>query len=227
MLTLENVCYSYISRSQRNDVLRGVSYTFEPGTFYAIQGPSGSGKSTLLSLLALLDRPTAGEILFAGRPVSAIDPDAYRSRHVAMVFQQFNLLPFMTVLENAAYPAELLGKPQQTARGEAARLLGMVGLDAKYHRRMPRQLSGGEQQRVAIARALCSGAQVILADEPTGSLDEANSRNIAELLQSLSREHGRTVIMVTHDEEMAAYADVRLHMQAGQLRRRSAADRGQ
>lgn len=218
MLTLDNVFYSYMNRKARNDVLNGVSYSFEHGRFYAIQGPSGSGKSTLLSLLARLDEPTSGSISINGHSIRAINPDEYRSRHVAMVFQQFNLLPFMTVLENVAYPAELLGKSQQAAQAEAVRLLSLVGLDITYHDRMPRQLSGGEQQRVAIARALCSGAQIILADEPTGSLDEANSRNIALLLQELARKHGRTVIMVTHDGEMAAFADVQLHMQAGQLR---------
>ena len=218
MLTLDNVCYSYMNCKARNDVLRGVSYSFEDGRFYAIQGPSGSGKSTLLSLLARLDEPTSGSVSINGHSIRAINPDEYRSRHVAMVFQQFNLLPFMTVLENAAYPAGLLGKSQQAAQAEAARLLSLVGLDATYHDRMPRQLSGGEQQRVAIARALCSGAKIILADEPTGSLDEANSRNIALLLQELARKHGRTVIMVTHDGEMAAFADVQLHMQAGLLR---------
>lgn len=218
MLTLDNVYYSYVNRKARNDVLQGVSYSFDADRFYAIQGPSGSGKSTLLSLLARLDEPTSGSISMNGHSIHTINPDEYRSRHVAMVFQQFNLLPFMTVLENAAYPAELLGKSHREAKAEAARLLSLVGLDATYHDRMPRQLSGGEQQRAAIARTLCSGAQIILADEPTGSLDEANSRNIALLLQALTRMHGCTVIMVTHDGEMAAFADVQLHMQAGQLR---------
>ena len=134
-----------------------------------------------------------------------------------MVFQHFDLLPFMTVLENVAYPAELLGKSQQATQAEAVRPFSLVGLGTTYHDRMPRQLSGGEQQRVAIARALCSGAQIILDDEPTSSLDEVNSRNIA-LLQELARKHGRTVIIVTHDGAMATFADVQLHMHAGQLR---------
>lgn len=218
MLTLDNVFYSYTNRKARNDVLLGISYSFDAGRFYAIQGPSGSGKSTLLSLLARLDEPTSGSISISGHSIRTFNPDEYRGRHVAIVFQHFNLLPFMTVLENVAYPAELLGKSQQAAQAEAIHLLSLVGLDTTYHDRIPRQLSGGEQQRVAIARALCSGAQIILADEPTGSLDEANSRNIAQLLQELARKHGRTVIMVTHDGEMAAFADVKLHMQAGQLR---------
>lgn len=217
MLTLENVCYSYINRNQRNDVLKGVSYTFEPGMFYAIQGPSGSGKSTLLSLLARLDEPTMGSISLDGQAIQTISPDECRSRHIAMVFQQFNLLPFMTVLENTAYPAELLGKSSQEAQKDAKQLLRKVGLGEEYHHRMPRQLSGGEQQRVAIARALSSGARIILADEPTGSLDEDNSRNIVQLLHNLAHQDGRTVIMVTHDAEMAAYADLQLHMHDGKL----------
>lgn len=217
MLNLENVCYSYINRNQRNDVLKGVSYTFEPGMFYAIQGPSGSGKSTLLSLLARLDEPTMGSISLDGQAIQTISPDEYRSRHIAMVFQQFNLLPFMTVLENAAYPAELLGKSSQEAQKDAKQLLRKVGLGEEYHHRMPRQLSGGEQQRVAIARALSSGARIILADEPTGSLDEDNSLNIVHLLHNLAHQDGRTVIMVTHDAEMAAYADLQLHMHDGKL----------
>lgn len=217
MLNLENVCYSYINRNQRNDVLKGVSYTFEPGMFYAIQGPSGSGKSTLLSLLAKLDEPTLGSISLDGQAIQTNSPDEYRSRHIAMVFQQFNLLPFMTVLENTAYPAELLGKSSQEAQKDAKQLLRKVGLGEEYHHRMPRQLSGGEQQRVAIARALCSGARIILADEPTGSLDEDNSRIIVQLLHNLAHQDGRTVIMVTHDAEMAAYADLQLHMHDGKL----------
>lgn len=217
MLNLDSLSYSYVNRSQRNDVLKGVSYTFEPGMFYAIQGPSGSGKSTLLSLLARLDEPTMGSISLDGQAIQTISPDEYRSRHIAMVFQQFNLLPFMTVLENAAYPAELLGKSSQEAQKDAKQLLRKVGLGEEYHHRMPRQLSGGEQQRVAIARALSSGARIILADEPTGSLDEDNSRNIVHLLHNLAHQDGRTVIMVTHDAEMAAYADLQLHMYDGKL----------
>lgn len=217
MLNLENVCYSYINRNQRNDVLKGVSYAFEQGMFYAIQGPSGSGKSTLLSLLARLDEPTSGSISLDGQAIHTIAPDEYRSRHVAMVFQQFNLLPFMTALENAAYPAELLGKSSREAQKDAKQLLCKVGLGEEHHHRMPRQLSGGEQQRVAIARALCSGARIILADEPTGSLDEENSRNIVKLLHNLAHQDGRTVVMVTHDAEMAAYADAQLFMHDGRL----------
>ncbi len=217
MLNVQNVSYSYTTGKRRVDVLKDVSFSFAPATLYAIQGPSGSGKSTLLSLLAGLDAPKEGKILLDDMPIENIPPDEYRSRKVAMIFQKHNLLPFMTVEENAAYPAVLQQKPREEANKEAVTYLKSVAIDEKLFKRMPHDLSGGEQQRVAIARALCSKAEIILADEPTGSLDSENGHNILSILSELAHHDGRCVILVTHDGEMAAKADVILAMKDGQI----------
>lgn len=217
MLTLENVSYSYFGRSGRVDVLHGVSCTFEEGKFYTIQGPSGCGKSTMLSLMAALDAPQEGEICFEGTPLKDIKTAQYRRNCVTTIFQKFNLLPYATVIENVMYPQLLNGATSADARKAAAEYLGKVDIVEKLHGRLPRNLSGGEQQRVAIARALAAGTKVILADEPTGNLDEDNSRRIVKILASLACDEGRTVIMVTHDSELAHEADVMYSLHGGQL----------
>ena len=217
MLTLDNVSYSYFGRSGRVDVLHSVSCTFEAGRFYTIQGPSGCGKSTMLSLMAALDAPQEGEIRFDGTPLKDIRTAQYRRNCVTTIFQKFNLLLYATVIENVMYPLLLNGAKPDDARKAAADCLSKVDIGGKFHSRLPRNLSGGEQQRVAIARALAAGAKVILADEPTGNLDEDNSRRVVELLARLAREEGRTVIMVTHDNELAQKADVLYSLRGGKL----------
>ena len=217
MLTLNNVSYSYFGRSGRVDVLHGVSCTFEEGKFYTIQGPSGCGKSTMLSLMAALDAPQEGEICFDGTPLKDIKTAQYRRNCVTTIFQKFNLLPYATVIENVMYPLLLNGAKPADARKAAAECLSKVEIGEKFHSRLPKNLSGGEQQRVAIARALAAGAKVILADEPTGNLDEENSRRVVEILARLAREEGRTVIMVTHDGELAQEADVMFSLRGGKL----------
>lgn len=217
MLTLENVSYSYFGRSGRVDVLHGVSCTFEEGKFYTIQGPSGCGKSTMLSLMAALDAPQKGEISFDGTPLKDIKTAQYRRNCVATIFQKFNLLPYATVIENVMYPLLLNSAKPADARKAAAECLSKVEIGEKFHSRLPKNLSGGEQQRVAIARALAAGAKIIMADEPTGNLDEDNSRRVVELLARLAREEGRTVIMVTHDGELAQKADVMFSLRGGRL----------
>ena len=217
MLTLEKVSYSYFGRSGRVDVLHGVSCTFEGGKFYTIQGPSGCGKSTMLSLMAALDAPQEGDICFDGTPLKDIKHSQYRRNCVTTIFQKFNLLPYATVIENVMYPQLLNGAKAADARKVAAECLSKVDIDEKFHARLPKNLSGGEQQRVAIARALAAGAKVILADEPTGNLDEDNSRRVVEILARLAREEGRTVIMVTHDGELAQEADVMFSLRGGKL----------
>ena len=217
MLTLDNVSYSYFGRSGRVDVLHGVSCTFEEGKFYTIQGPSGCGKSTMLSLMAALDAPQEGQICFAGTPLKDIRTAQYRRNCVTTIFQKFNLLPYATVLENVMYPLLLNGAKAVDARKAASECLAKVDIGGKFHARLPKNLSGGEQQRVAIARALAAGARVILADEPTGNLDEDNSRRVVALLARLAREEGRTVIMVTHDGELAREADVMFSLRGGTL----------
>ncbi|MCL4261561.1 MAG: ATP-binding cassette domain-containing protein [Anaerolineae bacterium] len=188
--------------------LHGVDLTIQPGEFVALVGPSGSGKSTLLNLLGGLDRPSGGELWLNGLALHSAD-DKQRTRHrreqLGFIFQSFNLLPKLTALENTAVPLMLNGVPKAEREARAAALLEKVGLGHRLHH-YPTELSGGEQQRVAIARALIHNPALILADEPTGNLDSATGAEVMALLQQLNQEQGITLIVVTHDEEVAAYA---------------------
>ena len=214
-LTLDKVTYTY--KNAKKPAVSGISFMFEAGQVYAIVGPSGSGKSTLLSLLAGLDLPTEGEIALNGDSLSEIDLDYYRRECISMIFQAFHLFPLLTVTENVCFPMELCGVSPKAAKPRAAELLENVGITKEQMNRFPSKLSGGEQQRVAIARSLASNAKIILADEPTGSLDGANTQNIVEILSGLAHEKGYCVILVTHDLEVAEMADVALRLRDGEL----------
>ncbi len=188
--------------------LRGVSLRVEQGEYLAIGGPSGSGKSTLMNVIGCLDRPGAGRYLLAGHDVSNLDADArafVRNRLLGFVFQGFNLLARTSAIENVELPLAYRGLGARERRRRAARALELVGLGAKLEN-TPNQLSGGQQQRVAIARALVTEPQVLLADEPTGNLDTATTEEILALFQSLHRERGLTIVMVTHEPDVAACA---------------------
>ena len=204
-------------------VLDGVDLEVPSGEILAVLGPSGSGKTTLLGLLAGLDRPSEGEVELAGRALSAMDEDArakLRAETIGFVFQSFQLVPTLTALENVLVPLELLGKPVQTAQreGRAKELLSRVGLaDREGH--YPAQLSGGEQQRVGIARAFAGEPQVLFADEPTGNLDGATGQSIVELLLGLNRERGATLVIVTHDLDLARRANRIVHLARGRIDR--------
>jgi len=195
--------------------LDGVDLEIEAGEFVALEGSSGSGKTTLLQLLGALDRPSAGDIVFEGRDLAALRDRQLaelRLRSFGFVFQQFNLIPTLTAVENV----EVKLVPVGGSRERALQLLGEVGLaDRSDH--LPAHMSGGEQQRVAIARALSVDPRVVLADEPTGNLDTATGREIIELLAGLAAEHGSTVIVATHDVDLAARAPRRLAMRDGQI----------
>ncbi|MDD6189721.1 MAG: ABC transporter ATP-binding protein [Clostridiales bacterium] len=216
-LTLSNVSYKY--RNAENPSVKNASCPFEPGRLYAIVGPSGSGKSTLLSMLAGLDLPTEGDVLFDGKKLRELDLDRYRRESIAMIFQAFQLFPLLTVTENVCYPMELCGVKPKEARERAKLLLDSVGITGDKQKRFPANLSGGEQQRVAIARSLSAGAKTLLADEPTGNLDEANTKNIMEILKALAHDDGCCVIVVTHDPEVAEVSDVVYRMKDGVLSR--------
>ncbi|QFP76570.1 ABC transporter ATP-binding protein [Deinococcus sp. AJ005] len=197
-------------------VLHGVSLSVQPGEVVAVTGPSGSGKSTLLHLLGGLDVPDSGEIWWAGERTDTLDTQARalrRAGRVGLVFQHHYLLEDLNVLDNVMIPCRLAGQGD-TARAHA--LLARVGLSGR-ERSMPEVLSGGERQRVAVARALASGPAVVLADEPTGSLDRANATTVAALLVALAREEGAGVLLVTHDERLAGYADRALHLLDGRF----------
>jgi putative ABC transport system ATP-binding protein len=206
--------------SSRDHVLVIVKHaTFDvgQGEAVAILGASGSGKSTLLGLLAGLDVPTAGRVVIGGTDLFALSEDGraeLRSRMVGFVFQSFQLLPALTALENVMLPLELSGRGDAAAR--ARDVLGRVGL-AERLGHYPRQLSGGEQQRVAVARAFVTEPKVLFADEPTGNLDSVTGEHIIELLFEMNREHGTTLILVTHDPELAKRCDRRLHIAAGEI----------
>ncbi len=214
-LTLDKVMYTY--KNAKKPAVSGISFMFEAGQVYAIVGPSGSGKSTLLSLLAGLDLPTEGEIALNGDSLSEIDLDYYRRECISMIFQAFHLFPLLTVIENVCFPMELCGVSPKAAKPKAAELLESVGITKEQMNRFPSKLSGGEQQRVAIARSLACNAKIILADEPTGSLDGANTQNIVEILSGLAHKKGYCVILVTHDLEVAEMADVALRLRDGAL----------
>lgn len=214
-LKLENICYRYKNAGRL--ALENVSCAFRPGTVSAIVGPSGSGKTTLLSIMAGLDRPSGGRVLLGEADLAGMDLDAYRRKDVSVIFQAFQLFPLLTVLENVCYPMELGGVPVKAARERAGALLESVGIEAEKFRRFPANLSGGEQQRVAIARSLATGAEVLLADEPTGNLDGENSRNVVELLTRLAHEEGYCVVIVTHDPAVAEASDLVYRMADGVL----------
>lgn len=214
-LTLSNVSYYY--NNSKTPAVSNVSCSFEAGKLYAIVGPSGSGKSTLLSMMAGLDKPTEGLIAFNGQSLEELDLDLYRRECISMIFQAFQLLPLLTVLENVCYPMELGGVKPSDARPRAKKLLESVGIRQEKIKRFPSNLSGGEQQRVAIARSLATGAKLILADEPTGNLDVANSKNVMEILHNLAHKEDYCVIVVTHDMDIAKVADVVYRMKDGVL----------
>lgn len=214
-IQLNNVSYSYRGKYQTVRAVDGVSYDFEPGKLYAIIGKSGSGKTTLMSLMAGLDLPTEGEILIDGKPTTQWDRNALRRDAVSVIYQNYNLFALLTVVENIRYPLSLKKIKGEDAKKLARQMRERVGLPESYDDRLPAHLSGGEQQRVAIARTLAQGCKIILADEPTGNLDTANTGNIVEILKSLAHKDGSTVIIVTHDPAVAEQADVVLQMRDG------------
>jgi len=200
--------------------LRNVTLGIEPGEFVAVVGPSGSGKSTLLNLAAGIEEPSAGRVVVGGRDLAGLSDEArsdLRLREIGFVFQGFNLLPSFTVEENVAWPLEFLGFSWREARGRAGSLLELVAIPVAAHRRRPGELSGGEQQRVAIARAIVAEPRIILADEPTGNLDSSTGLAILDLLRTLNRERGVTLIMVTHNPHAAALADRTVELRDGRM----------
>ncbi len=207
------------SGSQRLTVLAGIDLAVAPGEFVAILGPSGSGKTTLLGLLAGLDRPSAGAVYLEGRRIDELSEDELarlRRGRVGFVFQSFQLLGNLTALENVLLPLELTGVAR--ARARALELLGEVGL-AERLGHYPAQLSGGEQQRVALARAFASEPSVLFADEPTGNLDAETGARVLALIERLREQRGASLVLVTHDPEVAARADRRVHLRAGRIER--------
>ncbi len=217
MIELTEVSKTVMSGSEPLTILHAMSLSVPRGRFVAILGPSGSGKSTLLGLIAGLDAPTSGRVAIDGVDITALDEDALarlRGEKIGFVFQFFHLIPSLTAHENVAVPMEIAGA--KNARGRATALLEEVGLSGRAHH-YPAQLSGGEQQRVALARALANDPPIVLADEPTGNLDSTNGRHIMDLLRQIHRTRQTTVVLVTHDAELASLADTRLVLRDGRV----------
>ena len=216
-ISFSSVSLTLGTGATRVNVLRDVSFTVGDGEAVAIVGPSGSGKTSLLALLAGLEQPTEGTVAVAGQSLGALSEDRlarFRGENIGIVFQNFHLVPTMTALENVAAPLELAGR--RDARAVARDRLADVGL-AERHAHYPSQLSGGEQQRVAIARALSRDPEILVADEPTGNLDDATGARIIEMILSMRRGPGDTLILVTHDPVLAQRCDRTLTLRSGQL----------
>ncbi|MGH7390153.1 MAG: ABC transporter ATP-binding protein [Candidatus Rokuibacteriota bacterium] len=222
---LQHVARTYREGDVERVVLRDVSATIWTGEIVVLLGRSGSGKSTLLNLVAGIDRPTSGSVLVDGTDLTALDEQArtrFRRRHIGFVFQFYNLIPLLTVEENVLLPLDLNDRADAAGVARARALLDRVGLSGRGDS-FPERLSGGEQQRVAVARALVHDPALVLADEPTGNLDAETAAGVLALLDTLAREAGRTVMMVTHSREVAAVADRVLAIEGGRLVERGGA----
>lgn len=224
-IDLNNVSRTYVKGKEQVSVLKDLDLTIEKGDFLALMGPSGSGKTTLLNLLGGLDRPTSGTVKVAGETLSSMSNaqlSRWRASNIGFIFQFYNLLPVLTAQKNVELPL-LLTKMSGKERAERARVaLSVVGLEDRAGH-YPNELSGGQEQRVAIARAIVSDPAILLCDEPTGDLDRETADEILKLMQTLNQKHGKTIVMVTHDAQAAAFAKRTLHMDKGKLEHREAA----
>jgi len=224
LVQVRGVTKSYRRGGETIEVLHGVDLDIPRGDFVALMGPSGSGKTTLLNLIGGLDTPSAGSIVVDGRRIDRLSSgelSAWRAAHVGFVFQFYNLLPVLSAQRNVELPLLLTALSAAERRRHAAVALALVGL-ADRARHKPKELSGGQEQRVAIARAIVSDPTLLVCDEPTGDLDRATAGEIMALLQMLNREHGKTIVMVTHDPKAAEYASRSLHLDKGTLLAESA-----
>ena len=218
ILELENINYSYIDGGYERQILQDLSYSFEEKQFYTILGPSGSGKTTLLSLVAGLDTPKSGKIYFEGKDIMEIGLHKYRRNDISIVFQQFNLISYLTALENVLLAmSETDNELPKDRKNVAYNLLERFGIVRSKADRMVNQLSGGEQQRVAIARSLASNVNLIFADEPTGNLDTATEKEIIGIFKDLAHEYGKTIIVVTHSDSVSSMSDQRVLLKDGKL----------
>ncbi len=217
ILEFKDITYYYESGSTRIDILEQAQCSFEPGVLYTIVGPSGSGKTTTLTLAGALESPRGGAVCYKGRDLKDIGYTKYRNRNIAIVFQAYNLLPYLTPLQNVMAAMEITKNPIENKKQRAQDLLSRMGLTPDQMRRNINKLSGGEQQRVAIARALATDADILLADEPTGNLDADTAKGIVEIFKELAHKDGKCVVAVTHSQEFSAQADVVVRLQEHKL----------
>ncbi len=217
ILELKHLSYDYITKAGKVHALKNATASFETGKVYAIVGRSGSGKSTLMSLMAGLDVPKDGDILYHGESLRDIDRDKFRREHIGMIFQSYYLLPQLTAVENVELSLEL-AKYKGDKRKRAEEMLTLVGIKKEQFKKRSTQFSGGEQQRIAVARAIATDPEIILADEPTGNLDNENSMNVVNILVDLAHKYDKCVIIITHAAEVAERADVVFKMDDGILK---------
>ena len=218
LLETKAVDYYYQDGDQRRYILKETSVSFEKGTFYAILGQSGSGKTTFLSLISALDSPKSGQVLYEGTDIEKIGHENYRRDDISIIFQSYNLIPYLSAVENVLVPMAITKNQLPDNQREVAyNLLDYIGITKEKADRLVNQLSGGEQQRVAIARALAPNVDIILADEPTGNLDEEMEQEIIDIFKELAHVHNKCVIVVTHANEIAQQADEVLYLRKGVL----------
>lgn len=217
ILQFKNLNYHYKSNNKKITILDNVNFSFQAGHFYTILGPSGSGKTTTLSLASGLDIPRSGSVLYKGTDIRKIGLDSYRNQHVSIIFQSYNLITYMTALQNVVTAMEITGVDVRDKKGRALELLEKVGLTEVEAKRKVLQLSGGQQQRVAIARALSCNVDLLIADEPTGNLDQVTSLDIIELFKELAHKENKCIIVVTHSQEVARQSDTAVYLEKRNL----------
>ncbi len=217
VLEFKNVSYHYQDGSKKSSILKQIDFSFEKGKFYTILGSSGSGKTTFLALASGLDIPKSGDILYDGKNINSIGLTNFRNKNVGIVFQSYNLIPYMTSLQNVLTAMEITKNKIENRKQKAYALLEKIGLTKEEANRNVLKLSGGQQQRVAISRALATEGDIIFADEPTGNLDHDTAIEIIKIFKTLAHENNKSVIVVTHSSDVAAQSDVILNLKAGKL----------
>ncbi|MED2919809.1 ABC transporter ATP-binding protein [Bacillus thuringiensis] len=217
ILQFKNINYHYESNNKRTTILKNVNFSFQTGSFYTILGPSGSGKTTTLSLASGLDVPKSGYVLYRGTDIRKIGLDSYRNQYVSIIFQSYNLITYMTALQNVITAMEITEVDVKDKKIRALELLKKVGLTEIEAKRNVLQLSGGQQQRVAIARALTCNVDLLIADEPTGNLDQETSMEIIELFKELAHKENKCIIVVTHSQDVAKQSDKAVYLQKQNL----------